>query len=280
MSRPTRMRILLPVALAIALLVGASGLNAATASTPAPPAAPHADHAHVAGVYATDADAGGRGMTLRVYALDGVLLGRINDNAPTRLLPKGGPEFHPEAAPGFTLRFEGGTDAASSLVLTTPEGTMRLARVAAAAADPAASGALFDELAAMDARLFDAVFVACDPTRVQTMLIDDIEFVHDKTGFSRGAEVHEAFRRQTENCPGRNGIRREVVDGSLRVYPIDGYGAVQAGEHRFIERGASHYTHARFTTLWQRHTDGWKVARALSYDHQSLPAPAAPSPRR
>ncbi len=158
-----------------------------------------------------------------------------------------------------------------------------LAVSAAAQSDPSTSGPLYDELARMDSILFDAAFVSCDIKKTNSLFTDDIEFYHDKTGLERGPQVRESFRRLTESCPRERGIRRELVPGTLRVYPIKDFGAVQVGVHTFRERGAPTYTVARFVTLWQKKDGGWIIPRVLSFDHLptrdgsgSPPSPSTP----
>jgi hypothetical protein len=137
------------------------------------------------------------------------------------------------------------------------------------------AGPLFDELARMDAALFEASFVTCDAEKANAIFADDVEFYHDKDGLSVGEQVRENTRRLTASCPGRNGVTRTVVPGSLRVYPIEGYGAVQVGVHRFDERGAATSTVARFVSVWRREGADWRLARVLSLDHAAVPADAA-----
>jgi hypothetical protein len=141
-------------------------------------------------------------------------------------------------------------------------------RDAAAAPDSSEAGPLFAELARMDSLLLHASYVACDTARVNALLDPDIEFYHDVTGAHRGAQVRADFARLAAGCPGARGVRRELVPGTLRVYPIAGYGAVQSGVHRFVERGAPASTTARFVTVWRRDGGAWKVARVLSFDHR------------
>lgn len=134
-------------------------------------------------------------------------------------------------------------------------------------------GPLFDELAEMDHRIFEASFVTCDAEVVNAIFSDDVEFYHDKAGFSRGEQVRENTRNLTRSCPANQGITRTVVPGSLRVYPMEGYGATQVGVHRFDEEGAQTSTLARFVHVWQRQEDGsWRLPRVLSLDHVTVPA--------
>ena len=155
--------------------------------------------------------------------------------------------------------------------------SVMLAASTAAQEDPSTSGPLYDELARMDSILFDAAFVICDIDKTNSLFTDDIEFYHDKTGLERGQQVRDSFKRLTSSCPRDRGIRRELVAGTLRVYPIKDFGAVQMGVHRFVERGAPTYTVARFVTLWQKKDGVWVIPRVLSFDH--LPTPAEPGSR-
>lgn len=149
---------------------------------------------------------------------------------------------------------------------------------AAHAADVAAleggldSGPLYDELARMDKEIFDASFAECDAAKANAIFSEDVEFYHDKDGLSVGEQVRESTRRMTASCPAKQGVTRSVVPGSLRVFPVEGYGAVQAGVHRFDEKGSATSTLARFVHVWKREDEAWRLARVLSLDHQSVPA--------
>jgi hypothetical protein len=134
------------------------------------------------------------------------------------------------------------------------------------------SGALFEELARMDSILFDASFASCDAAKANAIFADDVEFYHDEAGFAVGEQVRENTRRLTASCPGVRGITRTVVPGSLRVYPIEGYGAVQVGVHRFDERGAATSTLAQFVHVWRFQDEQWRLARVLSLDHHAVDA--------
>jgi len=141
------------------------------------------------------------------------------------------------------------------------------------------AGALFDELAEMDRRVFDASFVACDARAANAIFSDDVEFYHDKAGFSAGDQVRENTLRLTASCPASQGVTRSVVRGSLRVYPIEGYGATQVGVHRFDEAGSETSTLARFVHVWRRQDDTWRLTRVLSLDHTTVSASAGSSGR-
>ena len=133
------------------------------------------------------------------------------------------------------------------------------------AQDSAQSGHLYDELARMDRELFDAAFVSCDQAKFSSLFTDDAEFYHDRTGAAYGESV-----KQLRSCPRDNGVKRTLVSGSLEVYPIKDFGAVQLGRHTFTREGEPGAEVAQFVHLW-RYSDGkWRLARVLSFDHRPL----------
>lgn len=125
------------------------------------------------------------------------------------------------------------------------------------------SGPLYEELARMDSVLFEAAFVTCDAEKFRSLFMEDAEFYHDIAGATVGEEV-----RTLNECPRERGVQRVVVPGSLEVYPMRGYGAIQMGVHRFVEAGAPTSTIARFVHLWRQQDGEWRIARVLSFDHR------------
>jgi hypothetical protein len=125
------------------------------------------------------------------------------------------------------------------------------------------SGPLFDALARMDKELFDAAFVNCDASKFRALFTEDAEFYHDRTGLASG----EAARTMT-SCPRDNGVTRTLVPGSLEVYPMQGYGAIQIGRHVFAKKGEPGSEVAKFVHLWKQENGVWRLARVLSFDHK------------
>ena len=118
----------------------------------------------------------------------------------------------------------------------------------------------------LDKQLFDA-YNTCNLDKLGTMVADDLEFYHDKTGLAVGKQVFlDAIKN---NICGK--VTRKLVPGTLEVYPLHGYGAVEIGEHRFYHPGAQDHDvvgEAKFVTLWQYKDGAWKITRAISYDHE------------
>ena len=121
---------------------------------------------------------------------------------------------------------------------------------------------------ALDKELFDA-YNTCDIAKLGTMVADDLEFYHDKTGLAVGKQPFlDAIKN---NICGK--VTRQLVPGTLEVYPLHGYGAVEIGVHRFYHPASSPdkdvVGEAKFVTLWQYKDGAWKITRAISYDHEA-----------
>jgi ketosteroid isomerase-like protein len=157
---------------------------------------------------------------------------------------------------------------ANSAVATEPTGGPR--------AGPSQTQELYDEIAAMDARLFAAVFDTCDIATLATLVTDDFEFFHDKDGLSSTSGAQ--FVKALEGTCGRQKTgedyraRRELVPGSMQVYPLNNYGAIQVGRHRFYQllpgEPEKLVEVSQFTNVWKKDATGWRLARVLSYDHK------------
>ena len=136
----------------------------------------------------------------------------------------------------------------------------------ASAQSPAASESLFKTVQSLDTEFF-AAYNRCDLATVSSMVADDLEFYHDVTGFSPGKQ--SLLDGIKNNICGK--VTRELVPGTLEVYPIAKYGAVEIGVHRFHHpRDSTNIGEAKFVTLWQNKDGVWKITRVLSFDHHSL----------
>lgn len=145
-------------------------------------------------------------------------------------------------------------------------------------AGPARSAVLTDEVAALDAQLFDAIFTHCNADEVARLVVDDLEFYHDKWGFDPSVNFVESIRGMCKRVQSGEDFRarRELVAGSLEVYPIRDYGAFETGAHRFyrVEAGKPDVLTetGKFAQLWKRGEDGkLRLARVISYDHVLAP---------
>jgi hypothetical protein len=124
--------------------------------------------------------------------------------------------------------------------------------------------ALFKTIEALDTELFEA-YNHCDLAKFSSLVAPDVEFYHDKTGLMRGRQaLVDAIRN---NICGK--VTRQIVPGTLEVYPIADYGAVEIGVHRFYHPGdATNVGEAKFIHLWQHTSQGWQITRVISFDHE------------
>jgi hypothetical protein len=115
----------------------------------------------------------------------------------------------------------------------------------------------------------------CDVEKMKTFFTDDVEFYHDKNGLTTGnATLNDAVKKNLCGNPNWS-LRREVVEGSLKVFPLNNYGAILSGEHVFYinETGKKERLDglAKFTHVWRFKDNTWKMHRVLSYDHGPAP---------
>ena len=98
----------------------------------------------------------------------------------------------------------------------------------------------------MDRALFDAAFVNCDRAKFSALFTEDAELYHDRDGAMTGRQATEL-----RGCPRDEGVRRILVEGSLEVYPIKDFGAIQIGRHLFTKDGEEGTGIAKFVHLWR-----------------------------
>lgn len=133
-----------------------------------------------------------------------------------------------------------------------------------------ASDPLYQTVSGLDTALFDA-YNHCDLAKMGSLVADDLEFYHDQTGLSVGKQ--SLIDGVKNNICGK--VQRQLV-GTLEVYPLKGYGAVEIGVHRFTHPGEpSNVGEAKFVQLWQLKDGSWKLTRVISFDHGAAPVEAA-----
>jgi ketosteroid isomerase-like protein len=144
------------------------------------------------------------------------------------------------------------------------------AMAAASAAHAQDPDALRDTIVAQDRALFDA-YNACDIDTFRDHLAEDIEFYQDNDDVTTSRDALEASFRQHCGPGGVAKQRRELVPGTLEVHPIQGYGAVEIGAHRFCEvvpnGKAPQCATPRFVHLWHDDDGHWRITRVISYGH-------------
>ena len=123
---------------------------------------------------------------------------------------------------------------------------------------------LYKTIVKLDSVFFDA-YNHCD-TKFETyadFYTEDIEFYHDQGGLSNSKkDILEGTKKYI--C---GKVTRTLIPGSIEVYPIKDYGAIEIGLHSF-----SNNTNppdepkkiSRFTIFWKKTAEGWKIAKVVS----------------
>ena len=122
--------------------------------------------------------------------------------------------------------------------------------------------ALYDTIVRLDSIFFGA-YNTCDRNFdvYSSFYSDSIEFYHDQGGLATSREAILASTKQYV-C---GKVERRLVEGSIEVYPIKGYGAIEMGLHRFHNRAeGSTGRVGRFVVIWRREATGWKITRVVS----------------
>ena len=128
-----------------------------------------------------------------------------------------------------------------------------------------ARDSLYTAIAHMDSVVFNA-FNMRDVEKFRSLFTEDLEFYHDKSGLTNYEQTINFMKEVAKN---NNGLRRDLVKGSLEVYPIPGYGAMEIGTHSFchLENAKQDCGTFKFVHIWQKKNGEWKITRVVSYDH-------------
>jgi Domain of unknown function (DUF4440) len=133
-----------------------------------------------------------------------------------------------------------------------------------------ADAPLYRSIKALDQKLFEA-YNTCDLATLSAMVDENLEFYHDRSGLALG---RESFLGSIKNniC---HKVKRDLVASSLRVYPLENYGAIELGEHTFCNLSETPVCKdetngiGKFFMLWQKQGEQYRLTRVISYDHLS-----------
>jgi hypothetical protein len=120
---------------------------------------------------------------------------------------------------------------------------------------------LYNTIAHMDSVYFNA-YNTCDIAKQAAIYADSIEFYHDKGGLMTSKQaILDAIKK---NICGK--VTRVLVPGSVEVYPIAGFGAVEIGLHQFINHAESETPSKpdKFIVIWRLRNDKWQITRVVS----------------
>lgn len=136
---------------------------------------------------------------------------------------------------------------------------------------------VFEAIRKNDSLLFNEGFNKCDMKQFDKLVDFKFEFYHDVNGVIRSKkDFMESIREGLCKLPYK--ARRELIPGSLEVYPMRNkgklYGAIQVGRHKFyaLEKDKPEYqtSEAKFTHLWKLEKGKWILISGLSFDHKNM----------
>ena len=141
-------------------------------------------------------------------------------------------------------------------------------------ANAVADETLTATIAALDNAVFDSFNRCADPAQLErhaSHFDPAVEFYHDTGGVTW---TREAMLENTRKHACGH-YTRELVAGSLQVFPVKDFGAIAQGSHRFCEVATGKCEGlADFVMLWHRHDGTWSITRVLSYGHRPATPPA------
>jgi len=120
---------------------------------------------------------------------------------------------------------------------------------------------LYNQIEAMDAEFFTA-YNTCDLQLQGSIYSEDIEFFHDKGGLMTSKQ--DIIDGTEKNICGK--VTRTLIPGSLEVYPIKDFGAIEIGYHKFFNNqepdAISHPS--KFIIFWKKTGVDWKITKVVS----------------
>jgi hypothetical protein len=120
---------------------------------------------------------------------------------------------------------------------------------------------LYRTILKLDSTFFHA-YNTCDLKKQEQFYADSIEFFHDRSGLD--TSKRKILENTKKYICGK--VTRELVNGSVEVSPLPGYGAVEVGMHLFHNsQDKDARPHAsRFIILWRFNQGAWKIAKVIS----------------
>ncbi|MGB5403330.1 nuclear transport factor 2 family protein [Robiginitalea sp.] len=120
---------------------------------------------------------------------------------------------------------------------------------------------LYRTILELDATYFEA-YNTCDLATQASLMSDDLEFYHDQGGLNTSKS--EIIQSIEANICGK--VTRELVEESLEVHEIAGFGAVEIGYHKFYnnQEPDALSNPSRFITVWKNTEGNWKMHRIIS----------------
>lgn len=110
--------------------------------------------------------------------------------------------------------------------------------------------------------IFFTAYNNCNLDKQASLIAEEIEFYHDNGGLMTSKrDIIEATKN---NICGK--VTRELIKGSIEVYPIYNFGAVQIGYHKFFnnQEPDAISNPSKFIAIWKNDNDTWQMSRIVS----------------
>ncbi|HMI08638.1 MAG TPA: nuclear transport factor 2 family protein [Flavobacterium sp.] len=122
---------------------------------------------------------------------------------------------------------------------------------------------LYETIIHLDSVFFN-YYNTCDANLAKygDFYAEDLEFYHDKGGLMASkTDVIEGTRK---NICGK--VTRHLKPGSIEVYPIKDYGAIEMGMHQFHNAAEPNAVphDSKFIIFWRFKDAEWKIAKVVS----------------
>jgi hypothetical protein len=123
-----------------------------------------------------------------------------------------------------------------------------------------ASKSLYDTVVQLDSVYFDT-YNSCKIAKMDSLTAENLEFYHDRGGLMTSKKDYiESIRK---NICGK--VTRKLARGSIEVYEIPGFGAVEEGFHSFRNLAEkSEGEPSKFIILWRKEGNRWQLTRVVS----------------
>ena len=121
---------------------------------------------------------------------------------------------------------------------------------------------LFNTILSLDSIFWEA-YNSCNLDLQSKFYSDSIEFYHDQAGLITSKQaILEATKN---NICGK--IIRKPVEGSIEIFPINGFGAIETGKHIFYDTTKLKDPApqmGKFIFIWQHKNNTWTIRKAIS----------------
>ena len=121
---------------------------------------------------------------------------------------------------------------------------------------------LYKTIVAMDSTFFQA-YNSCDLEKQAAIYNDKIEFYHDQGGLMTSKQ--DLIEGTRKNICGK--VTRELIAGSIEVYPIKDFGAIEIGLHQFhnnTEKAGTPSHASKFIIFWKNDNNAWTITKVVS----------------